>query len=241
MSNGPTIALPASQLPFFFTDLRLLADPVNRDMVQKALGTLGTYTGVGSDFGQSRLETELANSVSGDPWTARRVFQMLAALSSTLAVGTEEMPPAQAAARVIELLQSAAGDNQELQLSTEVLDRLQTLLVTVAESSGRVRQEAEDQNIARGVLPMFEDLKATLELRSLYWPLASDSDGTKQISRFVPIASMSLQLDSGSPSTTYFQATEADLALMLDRLQRLQANLLKLKRIAAALPPPADV
>ncbi len=241
MSNGPTIALPASQLPFFFTDLRLIADPANREMVQKALDALGTYTGAGSDIRQGKMEADLASSVSSDQWTARRVFQMLAVLSSSLAVGTEEMPPDQAVTQIIALLQSTAGDNKELQLSAEVLGRLETLLVTVAERSGRVKQEADDQSVARGVLPMFEDLKATLELRSLQWPLVSDSDNIGQLSRLTPIASLSLQLDTGNPSTIYFQATEADLASMLDKLQRLQVTLLKLKQIAAAVPPPADV
>lgn len=76
---------------------------------------------------------------------------------------------------------------------------------------------------------MFEDLDATVELRSTL-PLSSADDLSEQVPfDLVPIASIRLSLDSGDPSAICFQVTEPDLVILCERLTRVKDEMTRLR------------
>ena len=238
MSNGPSTT-PASEMPAaFFEDIRFFLNPDNQGLVQEARKQLGAYLGATSEAGQFRLENELAVRASSTQPTVRRIFRMLVFLNSGLP-SEAGIDHTAVSAKMSEAIQAMAQGRPALQLSPDEFGRLQTIIAELSQESESIKQTTEATYIVRGVLPMFEELRATVELRSLQWPLDPNTSDDEQSFALVPVASLSLQLDSGDPPVVNFQATEKDLAALLDKIQRLQTALANLKKMAATLKPNA--
>jgi hypothetical protein len=106
---------------------------------------------------------------------------------------------------------------------------LRALLDTLCRESPQLRVAALEGQVIRGVLPMFEDLDATVELRSTLPVFAADDTSDQVPFGLVPIASIRLSLDSGEPSVICFQVTEPDLVILSDRLNRVREEMNRLR------------
>lgn len=135
--------------------------------------------------------------------------------------------PTEAATAVVEAVQGFLVRDVTLHLTEGQVGRLREILGALGLRNSEIAQAANTRRAIRGVLPMFEDLEATVELRSSLSPWEAEVSGAFHL---VPLASLRLRLDSGEPSEVYFQATEADLAAWITRLQRLQTALVRLKQ-----------
>ena len=80
-----------------------------------------------------------------------------------------------------------------------------------------------------GVIPAFQTLSATMEMRSTQLYDRSNDDIPEPPFELIPIASIRLDLDSGDPDFICFQATEEQLASLQEKIEKLRKGLQQLK------------
>lgn len=91
-------------------------------------------------------------------------------------------------------------------------------------SRDALQAQAEESEARKGVLPAYEDVVATHELRGVF------VDGA--LVKLFPVASIRVDLDSGSPRSLSFQVTQEDLQDLITELEEFQKNLRLLDDLA---------
>ena len=87
---------------------------------------------------------------------------------------------------------------------------------------------------AQGVLPSFEELIGTVELRGVL-AKGGDLDQISSLAPYIalePVASILLRLDAGFPSAIAFQISRNDLAKMMESLAKVENRMAELERLA---------
>lgn len=226
MSSVVVEATAPDMVARFFEDLRLTLSEGQRPLVEKALGWWATYLGAFSEARREQLETDLTASAASDRQTVRRILQILAFLTDGV-LSEEIVDPVRTTDEMATALQKAVATGQR-QFSEPEAKHLRGIIGTLAARATELAHVRGSRDVIRGVLPMFDTLDATVELRSTRPPFALKPDGSATFD-LVPLASLRLRLDSGDPSEVCFQTTEADLAALIERLQRLHGVLTNLR------------
>jgi hypothetical protein len=209
-------AVEPAYLSEFFDDLRKLLNPQSEALVHAALPWLRTYVASSSKSERERLATEVAQSAGADPELAKSFFAIL----TFIAVGTwQERSELPSPDDFCEDIQTIACDHQIEPLSESDIASLNKLLSDLATQSSEFQRSAAISRIKRGFLPMYEQVHATVELRSTQSPLSFKAKVQDLPFRLIPIASVRVTLDSGDPPTFCFQ-TAAQLLVRTGRRQR---------------------
>lgn len=121
------------------------------------------------------------------------------------------------------------------------MERLQRVIEATVENAGPMQMAIQKKASVRGLLPYYEDLNATVELRAVLddssTMLGHLGRGDARISALEPIASIRLSLDSGFPSETIFQAGRDDLEQMVVALNDLIRRMDEIEHLVARNVP----
>lgn len=116
--------------------------------------------------------------------------------------------------------------------------RLARVIEAANAVAGSIRSAVQRTASARGLLPYFEEINATVELRAVLDDFSGQlghlGRPESRISGLEPIASIRVQLDSGFPDEIVFQAGSADIAKMIEALQETLSRLEELTDIVAS-------
>ena len=131
------------------------------------------------------------------------------------------------------------GDESELaglekvQSSPTLVGRVAATYKIAKANGPRYEKEVARIAATQGVLPTFEELIGTVELRGVL-ERGADLDQISSNAPYVslePMASISLRLDAGFPSVNSFQISKADLDKLIDSLARLRQRMEELERL----------
>lgn len=219
-------AVEPAYVAFFMEDLRLLLADEHQGLVQAASSWLTAFLAAGSDTEREKLLAQVAQSAKAKPETAKKVFGMLAFIAPRIShPGDHET-----------FIEDFSGDVQTLlaeqnlsPLAKNELNRLHELLSGLAPRAAEFKRSLSVSQLKRGVLPMYERIDATVEMRALESPLLSEAEHEFAPLELLPLASVQVILDSGQPSEICFQITEHDLGDLLKKLQQLQTAMARLK------------
>lgn len=221
------MAQQGTDLPAFLSDLRLALAEAQQDVLEEALKRADDALKVGTESEIERLATEISDATGCTVRTAGSVLKCVIFLAGS-AIGSESVPDVDKMVGAITRL----AKPEEGGITPEEQPKLKRLLEKLAGETKAMKQAFLTGRVIRGVLPMFQDFQATLELRSNKAPLWSkgeDEDSAAGPLELIPIASIRLVLDSGDPRAICFQAREEDLAEMQRRIEKLQIELKALR------------
>lgn len=217
----PSAPRPAASA--FLADLRLTLAENQRDVVEKAL----EYTSkILEDHSEGELE-KIARRISSETGCRERTAVAVVKCVTVLVVGAAMRKSEDDFNDFIAQISTVAGEEGE-GLNSEEEHQLRELSQRLESNAAEIKQAFSVGRVIRGVLPMFQTLQATLEMRSTRSPLSFDEDPNAQL-ELVPIVSIQLIFDSGDPPAICFQAKEEDLAEIIGKMEKLQRELIFLK------------
>ncbi len=205
----------------FLDDLDLTLEDSQRDIVAEALKKSGDYYRI-TPKNIELHAAEIVEITGCSLQTASSVLRCVIFLAIRLVSQDSEIHDV---ALIIEELKELAPD-----LTAEQEKRLTHLLPLIVARTETIEKSFSN----RGFLPMFEDLDATIELRSNHSPFEIGKTGTVEEISFTPIASIRLTLDSGTPDEICFQATQQDLEDLQTKVALLLTNLSSLENLKMA-------
>jgi hypothetical protein len=126
-------------------------------------------------------------------------------------------------------IQDMARRSELQPLAEKEISSIRELVSDLARRSPEFRRSNALSIVKRGVLPMYEEIQATVELRSSRTPLLLDPEFAALSLQLFPIASVRLGLDSGEPSFICFQITEAEVLDLIKKLEQLHSTMVNLK------------
>jgi len=128
---------------------------------------------------------------------------------------------------VLAIVQSGESDSK-YQLRDEEREGVRELLSLLLPQAREFQRIIDQAGIIRGVLPMFETLDATVDLRWTESPFAENVVASEPLSKLIPLGSILLKFDSGNPSNAHFQVTEADVDELIEKLQKLKTAMVSI-------------
>jgi hypothetical protein len=215
--------LEPAYLSEFFDDLRKLFSPDSETLFAAILPWIRSYLASSSRSERDRLVAQVAQSAGADLEVAKSLFTIVTFISR---VSISQMA---SPGDFCEDLQTIARDHNIRPLSDGDITRFHKLLSDLATQSSEFRQAAAISQIARGFLPMYDRVHATVELRSTESPLLVESLAENVPFQLIPIASVRVTLDSGDPSEFFFQITEEEVVELVKKLQELHGTMVKLR------------
>lgn len=218
-------SLPSSEYqPELIEDLLIAVAEGQEDVIEEAFGRIESLLKNPTTEEVSRLATELERATGCTYRTAAGVLRFLAGVAidsvySDESAIIEEVTNSFSTALASEGIELAPGtDSRLFQMVRRVLNR--------TDASARA---IEIGAATRGVLPMFEGVSATIELRSSRGYYDLNAEKQNQPLELIPLASIRLDLDSGVPDAICFQATEENLESLRQTIEDLQKGLRTLK------------
>jgi hypothetical protein len=209
----------------FLADLHLTLAESQRDVLEAAIERVDAALKGGTETEWTRLAKEMADTTACSERTGLAVLKCVAFLAMRFVTDpSAETGVERSVSEIRRFAQSTDGG-----LKQEEEPKLTALLQRLAGEAGRLKKAAVAGRVIRGVLPMFEDLQATVEMRSTRPPLRASDENESSPFELIPIASLRLVLDSGDPQTLGFQATDEDLAEIQRRVEQLRKELKELK------------
>lgn len=209
----------------FIADLHIALKAGHADILEAALERIDAALQGGREETWERLSTDISATTGCTAATAMIILKCVTFLAASAA---SEGPVAATHEHRIESIRKAAQDCNS-PLDGDEINRLSTLLKRLEADSGKFRATEIARKTIRGFLPMFEDISATVELRSTRLPLIEIPEGNPVPFKLVPIASLRLSLDSGEPNGICFQATDEDLALLQSSIELLRSEMKELR------------
>lgn len=104
-------------------------------------------------------------------------------------------------------------------LSSGLTPALRAICEAIFEQRDVLEAALAQRTATRGAGPSFDSVRATVELRAVFPAANLERRPTSLPSRFIPVASVTLWLDSGNPDAISFQANRAQLARLVSDLQ----------------------
>jgi hypothetical protein len=221
----PEVALEGFS-PEFFEDLPMALAQEQEVVVDEAIARLEGALKSSSDAELDRLTGEITSVTGCTEATALTMLQILATLATTLA--TEGLADDALADALL-----AAPANK---LGAEEALRLRALLARLHQGAEATDRAFRARKAMRGVLPMFEALDGTVELRATQGVRQAGENEPSEPLELIPIASLRLALDSGTPRTLFFQVTEGDLENLQAQIGQLQSGLRELRERVQVRP-----
>jgi len=219
-------SIATANRPEFLNDLRKLVVADHKELVHSCLNWVTSYIASSSDAERDKLIGQVANKNHVETPLVRRIFNILAFIAIG---GWQRGIEASTPDAFCEDVQDMAQRSELQPLSEKEISRLRELVSDLAGRSPEFRRSNALSVVKRGVLPMYEEIQATVELRSSQTPLLLDSDLAALSLELFPIASVRLSLDSGEPSFICFQITEAEVLDLIEKLQQLHSTMVNLK------------
>jgi len=221
MPNFPTGGFP----PAFLADLRLALSEDQEDVLEEGLKHVEELLKTPTDAEFTRLASQIGRTTGCSTRTAMAVLRAVGSLSMWTVPDEDET-------LTVEKIETALREGlkkSDEEWTSEADARLSALAAKLAGARQNSERAFQVGTATRGVLPMFDSLLATLELRSTQLPSElSEKGGTERL-ELVPIASIRLDLDSGEPDFLCFQATEEQLASLREAVEELQKGMQSLK------------
>ena len=172
------------------------------------------------------LTADVAKATGCRKETAWRILSALYGLASIASSGPKLDDPV---GSILDALRRGFEKLGE-QLERPQEDKLRRVIDQLVEDRTELRQAIVSGKVARGHLPMFYDMDATVELRSNRPPFAESEELSNLELELTPIASIRLMLDSGDPANVCFQMTDTDLVSLTEKIAKLRAEMRHLRK-----------
>jgi hypothetical protein len=226
----PTLTNSTTGLPReFLDDLRLTLGENQEAVLDHAIQRMETLLKAGTGMDIEPLAKEIAAATGCAERTAMGVLRFV----TFLAMNATQRGAANIAESVRSILASMPSDAA---LVAGEEERLGAVVEKLERAAKKTEQALWVGRAARGVLPMFQALGGTLELRSTRLPGQAKGEAGEVPLTLIPIASIQLKLDSGTQEAVYFQATEDDLAMLQKQVEELREGLSELKASVQVTP-----
>lgn len=219
-------AITPGYMAFFLDDLRLLWTDEHRPLVTAVSSWLTAFLAAGSDAEREKLVDNVSESSKATREDAKKAFGMLAFVAPGISQTEARDTFINDFCTDVETL---LAEHHLPPLAENECKRLCELLSGLAPSAAEIKRSLSISQIKRGVLPMYERIEATVEMRALESPFSSETESRDVLLELLPLVTMRVILDSGDPSEICFQATEDDLVELLRKIQQLQTALIRLK------------
>jgi hypothetical protein len=195
--------------PEFIKDLRILTSKVHSKYWEQYLNLLLVSFKQGSTEVSSAQQVIFASNFNLKLTNVKKAFRALAALSHRV-VTFQDGATERAEDRKV--VMAALSD-------AESSKRLATLF-SVLESRIKIIEDALDvASSVSGVLPMFNELLFTIDARAIW-----EGEG-QTVPHLVPIGSLMIDLDSGSPDRFTFQITQRKLDDLISELNTMKEQM----------------
>jgi len=222
MTSNLVIAMSDGE-PLFFEDLRALVSDESKPLRDAALASVEAALSTTSAEKRQHLAETISQTAAVPTMEGARALRSLGFLSR--AAGSAE---GQADAQgFLEALQTMARDGDYPPLTESETEQLRELFLALAQRGEAIRRSLSELRAKQGVLPMFEEIQGTVEMRAVRKLVVGGSPG--DLAGVVPIVSVRVKCDVGQPNSFYFQLTEEGLDDLIDNLQHLRDELRALK------------
>jgi hypothetical protein len=118
-----------------------------------------------------------------------------------------------------DIRQAREGLKPSFEDSDEVVDRLVNVVDQLVKHRKNIQRLQQRGQLIKGILPMLDNVVATIDAR-LIW-----SEGEGDPLTVVPLATILLDLDAGTPDSICFQVTPIILQRLIEELQDVEAAL----------------
>lgn len=188
---------------------------INETAFKSILDNLETLMAVGAKSKADEYVSSLSSSTEESEDKLRSAIGWIATAAFTAVSSGKGDAKSQ-------LLQLVDVDDHQI-----ISDRLEQVLQVAAERKEQVSLAAQRGNSVKGLLPFFEELNATVELRALFESEVGNLGHLGRGDKIValePIASVRLVLDSGFPPETTFQVGRDGLDALIKSLIELRGR-----------------
>jgi hypothetical protein len=206
----------------FLSDLRFTLASSQRHVLIAAIDRVEAALRRRTEAALKDLAKEIAETVG---CSEQEAFSVLSCVGYLATRTIDAAPDVNTSVKDIQELALSSGKGLEPDEATQLAE----LLEAFANEADEWRKSEIEYHVIRGVLPMFNDLQATIELRSTRPALLSVDEAESLRLNLVPVASLRLSLDSGEPNGIGFQATDEDLAVMQRQIEKLRKEMKALK------------
>lgn len=209
----------------FAGDLRVALAETQSDVFDESLSMAKEIVSARSETDRESLRKKLAEATGCSDDTSASVLAIVDYLAR-IVIGDQDDTSADGLLDFFVKKASAGG----MEFTEVEKNRLAHAVQEILVQRKSLEQASRISAAARGWLPMFEDLDATIELRSNRIPLISGDDQSEMTLELIPIASIRLTLDSGTPGEICFQAREADLSSLAEKFEKIRSELARLRQ-----------
>ena len=213
--------------PLFFEDLRTFVAKDSAALREAALAGIQTFLSTPSAEKRKALASTVAEAVDVSETAATRALRCLSFLSRAVGSASSE----ESEQGFLDALQRTAKDAEQPPLTDEEAHEMVAFLHSLGERRGEIRKSLSELRAKQGVLPIFESLHWTVEMRGVR--ILADDDSPGELVGMVPIASVRLKCDVGNPNDFFFQLSEDGIEELTDRLGDLREELRALKKYAS--------
>jgi hypothetical protein len=201
-------------------------DEIGLDKVSQFVSILPKYMEFAGSSSRDAeaLITSLANQVKAEQSTIKNGMELLGFIGLSVLADLPINDLLMEIKESIDETDSSQADQAQLEaIFSEAVPR-------IIERRPEMQRSAARKEARRGVLPAFDDISSTVEMRAAYISTTEEMEKPEDnFVGYVGIASVRLDLDIGTPDFVAFQVTTDDLTFLIKHLSEIRNRLLALE------------